>query len=57
MNGTSSRNDLEMNCYNKELFSYNKNSDNDTINIVRYSIRNNSNHTYFINNIVDLNEL
>ncbi|GIQ58087.1 hypothetical protein Flavo103_12230 [Flavobacterium collinsii] len=53
----SSPNDLELICYNKKIFSYSKNSSRDTINVIRYSLKNNSNELYLINNIIKLPEL
>ena len=50
-------NDLEITFYNKEILSYPKNTNKDTINIIRYSLKNNSNQLYFINNITTLPEL
>lgn len=49
--------DLEIIFYNKHIISYSKNSSKDTLNIIRYSLKNNSNKIYFINNIVKLPEL
>lgn len=47
-----STNDLEIIFDNKQIFSFSKNSSKDTINIIRYSLKNNSNQLYFINNII-----
>lgn len=49
----SSVKDLEIIFYNKEIFSYPKNINKDTINIIRYSLKNNTNQLYFINNITN----
>ena len=52
-----SANSLEIVFYNNQIFSYSKNSTKDTINIIRYSLKNNSNQIYFINNIIKSPEL
>lgn len=52
-----SANSLEIVFYNNQIFSYSKNSAKDTINIIRYSLKNNSNQIYFINNIIKSPEL
>jgi hypothetical protein len=49
--------DLEILFYNKQIISYSKNINKDTLNIIRYSLKNNSNQLYFINNIIRLSEL
>jgi hypothetical protein len=48
---------LEIIFYNKQIISYSKNSNKDTLNIIRYSLKNKSNSTYFINNIIKSPEL
>ena len=50
-------NDLELSLFNESMICYSKNSDKDSINIVRYCLKNNSNKTYFINNLTEQEEL
>ncbi|OCB75408.1 hypothetical protein [Flavobacterium crassostreae] len=52
-NKTDKKNDLELSLLNENIVSYSKNSDKDSINIVKYSLKNNSNEIFFINNLTE----
>ena len=52
-NKLDKKNDLELSLLNENIVSYSKNSDKDSINIVKYSLKNNSNEIYFINNLTE----
>ncbi len=52
-NKTDVNNELELLLLNDNVISFSKNSDRDSINIVKYSLKNNSNKIYFINNLTE----
>ncbi|MQP53283.1 MULTISPECIES: hypothetical protein [unclassified Flavobacterium] len=43
------KNDLEIEILNNNLYSFSKDSDKDSVNIIRFSIKNNSNQIYYVN--------
>jgi hypothetical protein len=50
-NKSDGDNDLELRFLNKEIVSYSKDTDKDSVNIVRYCLKNNSKEIYLINNL------
>lgn len=56
-NKADSSNDLELSLLNEEIIGYSKESKHDSINIIYYSIKNNSSNIYFINNLTEQREL
>jgi hypothetical protein len=56
-NKESKTDDLELALLNENIICYSKSSDKDSINVVKYSLRNNSKKVYFINNLTDQEDL
>lgn len=56
-NKIDKKDDLELLLLNNDLICYSKNSKKDSINIIKYSLKNNSDKIYFINNLTDQREL
>ncbi|QSB26180.1 hypothetical protein [Flavobacterium sp. CLA17] len=53
----STSNDLELSLLNENIICYSKDSDKDSINIVKYSLKNNSDKIYFVNNLTEQENL
>ncbi len=51
--GCNKKPDIELTLLNKNIVSYSKNISRDTINLIKYVVRNNSDKTYFINNLIE----
>ncbi len=49
--------DLELTLLNQNIITYSKNSNKDSMNIIKYALKNNSDKTYFINNLTEREEL
>lgn len=54
---TISANDLEINFKNDTLYTFSDKNEKDTINIIRYTIKNNSSNIYYINQMITGSEV